>query len=398
MIKKTLIHIMLLALVMTAAGCSNAEKPADDSTPVTPVPQNKMTVVDRNGDLLGEINGRAECSACNAGIFYSVFELGENQYTATAEYRFFSKNDNTDVLLGQFEEQGYEAYFTRTELNGCIYTLAIKGPVSADSSPLMLLAFDPGQKTMKIFTVSESGFPYADMAAVNGKMLIMNHEMSGKKEEKIYEFDPADETLKEVLSFSSEKDSLRGICAADSGFYLLRLKINGGENEMFVDHYGNDYGKTSEQSVNEAMINAIMPIPGMSGRQDVLNEMGMYVLNFSVVDGRYMFYENFSVSRIIIDLQSQEALLSKEDFYSVSSGNGRPVVYRIDWNNEDIKDPEIIGLENGQLVNHTFKPIDSHRLVRSISRSASGTWVAVTSDDYRAFCWTQAVHLWTESE
>ena len=400
MSKKLLLLIMVFAFMVVYAGCGGKENPGGDTpdqTPDIPTVKDKMQVVDRDGVRLGEIDSRANCTAADAGIFYSIFELAEYKPTADAEYRFFNKEDHTDVLLGTFENQGYEAYYTRTELDGRIYTLAVQGTVSAENVPLVLLAFDPAKRTMKAFTVSENGFPYADMTAVNGKLLIMNHEMAGIKEDRIYEFNPADETIRQVLSFSSDTDSLRGICAAEEGFYVLRLKINnGGENEMFVDLYDKEYGKKSEQSVNEAMIRALENGPGVTGRQDALNELGMYVLQFTVEDGRYMFYENFSVSRVILDLETGEALLSQDDMYSVSTGNGKPVLYRMDFDPDNVEAPEITGVENGKLVNYPFKPMDSHKLVRTVSRSNAGTWLVMTSDDAKAFSWTLAIHLWTE--
>ncbi len=402
MLKRPIIFFILAALTLAAAGCGENSLPADETTP-TPaditVSEDQMPVLGRNGAVIGGIDSRALCTAADAGIFYSVFVPGEYEFTADAEYRFFNKEDGTDSLLGTLEGQGYEAYYTRTELDGRIYTLAIKGRPGNDSVPLMLLAFDPSQKTMKTFTVSENGFPYADMAAADGKLLIMNHEMSGLNKDGIYCFDPANEKVAEVLSFSSGRDSLRGIASAEGGFYLLRLKIgSGGANEMFVDLYGNDFVRKSEQSVNETMVKAIMTIPGMLSRQDAKNEIGMSVSHFSVADGRYMIYENFGMARIIADLETGETLLAKEDLWSVSPGSGSPVVYHLDFDNDDVKAPEITGFEGGKLKSFDFTPSGSHKMIRLISRSASGTWVVTASDDSRSYLWTQAVYLWTEQK
>ncbi|MCR5693962.1 MAG: hypothetical protein K6G89_03195 [Clostridia bacterium] len=398
-LKYLLITVTVIALAAAAASCA-VNTPGKDGTVAdatdAPVSKGQMQVFDGSGRRIGGIDSRANCSAVDEGIFYSIFELVNYEATATAEYRLFSKETNTDVLLGKIEGQGYEAAYTRTELDGRIYTLAIKGSAGADSVPLELLAFDPANKTMETFTVSENGFPYCDMAAVNGKLLIMNHEMSDRKKDTVYEFDPTSKTVKEVLSFQSEKDSLRGICAEENGFYLLRLSIGNTANEMFLDLYANDFTKTSSVSVNELMVNSIMNITGISSRQDALNEIGMSVSHFSVADGRYMIYENFGLSRIILDLNTGETLLAKEDLYAVSTGNGSPVVYRMDFDDE-VKAPEITGLVEGRTVSCEFSPVDSHKLVRSISKSASGTWAVVASDDYRAFQWTLAVTLWTDN-
>ena len=394
--KRLLMIGLMIALLVVFAGCGKNDPGETTAEPDAPAAESVMPVVDRNGERLGGIDSRAVCSAIDRGIFYSIFALNAYEFTATAEYRFFDKEARTDVLLGKFEGQGYEASYTRTELDGAVYPLVIKGKMDGDSAPLVLLAFDPAKQTMKTFTVSENGFPYADMAAVNGRLYIMNHEMGGRKTDTVYEFDPSGETVKEVVSFASDTDSLRGISSADDGFYLLRLKINGGENEMFVDLYGTDGVRKSEQSVNEMMVNAIMTLPGMLNRQDALNELGMHVTHFSVADDRYLCYENFSVSRVIVDLNSGDAILAKDDIYTFSTGNGSPVLYKMDYDSDNVGKPEIIELKAGALVNHDFQPIDTHKLMRNVSRSRGGTWLVMTSDDSRTYLWTLAVHLWTE--
>lgn len=63
-----------------------------------------------------------------------------------------------------------------------ICTLAVKGnPVSDDAIPLLLLAFDTDNKTMKTYTAPENGFPYSAMTVSSGKLLIMNREMTNEK-------------------------------------------------------------------------------------------------------------------------------------------------------------------------------------------------------------------------
>ena len=431
MIKKITAIVLIFVLSVTAAGCgsrneaensntvpgptpntSNTITPdrntSDSNTPgtntsntVTPdtnASENKMAIIDKSGSRLVEIDSRANCTAVDNGIFYSIFELGENQFTSEAEYHFFNMESRQDTLLGTLEGQGYEAFFTRTEYNNKIYTLAVVGnPMSGAPIPLVLLAFDPEAGTMKTHTVSETGFPYASMAAVNGKLLIMNHEMTDPKCDKIYEFDPATETIKEVLTFSSDTDSLRGISSAENGFYLLRLKVkNGGENELFLDWYDNSYSKGSERSVNEAFINAAMKIPGVLDRQVALNELGMYVNSFTVEDDRYLIYSNFGLTRLIIDLQTDEDVLVKDDIYSVSIGSGDPFLYRMDFDPENVEEPDITGIVDGKLVKLDFSPSDSHKLIKEVSHSSAGTWLIRTSDGFSMQNSTFVLYFWSE--
>ena len=415
MIKKLITVVLIIALLITAANCSNRDQTnAGPTVPVTSqtVPDSipasdheassddLMPIFDPDGNLLGQIDSRGNCTAVNSGIFYSITELKEYQFTADAEYRFFDKESRKDILLGKLENQGYEAMFARTEYNGILYTLAVEGdPVTDTSSPLVLLAADPASGTMKKHTVSAYGFPYASMAVSNGKLLIMNHEMSEPKCDKIYTFDPAAETMKDVLTFDSDTDSLRAVCAAEDGFYLLRLKIgNGSENEMFLDRYDDHCSKLSEQSVNETLIKAIQDVRGIMGRQDALNELGLYAGRVAVEDGRYLIYENFGLTRLIIDLQSGEALLTRDDEYSVSFGSGTPYVYRMDFDPDNVEEPDITGIVGGRLEKLSFQPTDSHKCIRSVSHAADGMWLILTSDGFSMQNSTGALYLWTDPD
>lgn len=393
--------ILLSVFLITTASCTvnnetnvnenNAESETDRQKTL----ENPIVIKDKIGTKLTEIDNRANLTAVDGGIFYSIFTLKENSYTGEAEYRFFSLNDKTDVYLGKLEDQGYEASFARTELDGVIYTLAVKGnPMGDDAVPLLLLGFDTANKTMKTYTVSENGFPYAAMTASNGKLLIMNHEMTAEKTDKIYEFDPEAETVKEVLTFSSSSDSLRGVCAAENGFYLLRLKLNsGGQNEMYIDRYDGKYGKVSEQPVSDILVGAIKDIQGILSRQDALNEVGMNVSRFAVIDGRYMVYENFGLSRVAVDLQTNGTIIAKDDNYSISKGSGAPVIYRLDFDADNVSDPEIFSIENGKLKVVSFTPDDAHKLIQSVTVSKDGTTAVLTSDTFPVQNGTRVIQI-----
>ena len=357
-----------------------------------------MTVLDRDGNRLGEIDGRAACTAADAGILYSVFAPAEYQLTATAEYRFFRAADRKDLLLGRLENQGYEAAYARTELDGTVYTLAVTGnPMDGTPDPLWLLALDPAAETMTQYRVSEDGFPYAAMAAVDGKLLILNHETLGDRSDKLLECDPGSGTLRELLSFPDDgTGSLRSVCAAEGGFYLLRLRLEGGSPaELLLDRYDGEGRKLTERSLNEALIPAAQAVPGLTEEADVLNEFGMMVSGFSLQEDRYLYYENFGVLRAVLDLERGEALLSKDDLWSLSRGSGSPAVYRLDFD-EDGDGPEILVLQGGECKEFPFKPGDEHNLLRALSHAPGGTWLLQLSDSAKTYAGSQVLYLWQE--
>ena len=401
MLKNRILLILLAIFLIIGTGCAGAELPgttdADTQTSQPTAPDN-LIILDKDGRQIGNISGNADFTATDKGIFYSVVTMKENSFTGVAEYRLFSFDDNKDHFLGKLEEQGYEASYGRVELNGLIYTTAVKGSPYGDSpASLLLLAFDPAKGTMKTYTVTDYGFPYTSVTTVNGKLLIMNHEMTDDETDKIYRYDPDTEKIEQVLSFSRKTDSLRGVYGTDDGFYLLRLKINGGaENELYIDKYDNNINKKEVKSVNGVLADAVMTIHGITGRQDALNELGMYVSRFALIDGRYLIYENFGLSRVIADLQSGNTLFANDDNYAVSTGGGDPVLYRIDFNWGGDSEPEISGIENGKLKRLSFKPDDSHKMIQRVSRSKSATFVIMTSDDYPIRNGTAVIHVWMQ--
>ena len=397
--KKPICVLLTLVVILAAAGCGGSGPepgtvPAD--APET-APAGEMAVLDRDGNRLGGIDARAACTAVDGGVFYSLFQLPENAYIADAEYRFFDMDTGRDVPLGTLEGQGYEAVYTRTELGGKIYTLAVVGnPMSEDPVRLVLLEADPAAGTMERYTVSENGFPYASMAVCGKKLLIMDHEMTNPKRDKIYAFDPGTGKVRDVLTFDPAADSLRGVCAAEEGFFLLRLKI-GGSNELFLDRYDAGFAKVSEQSVNEMMLSAVTGIHGIAGRQDAQNELGMSVSRFAVEDDRYLIYENFGLTRLLIDLETGEALLAEDDVYSVTVGSGVPFFYRMDLDPENAPAPDITGIVGGERTTLDFQPAADHPLICGVSHSAGGTWLVMTYDGASAPDRTFALCIWTET-
>lgn len=400
--RRILALILLSLLAIATVGCAANNQPGTNPTNAPEETErqdallNPIIITDENGAELGKIDNRANITAVDEGVFYSVLTLEEYAYTGVAEYHFFSLKDNSDVILGKLEDQGYETGFARTELNGVLYTLAVRGnPAGGDPVPLLLLAFDFANKTMKTYTVSEYGFPYAAMAAIDGKLLIMNHETDEGKAEKIYEFDPGTEEMKEILSFDSSVDSLRSVCAAENGFYLLRLKLNNdGENEMFIDRYDENYSKVSEQSVSGVLLRAITEVPAILSRQDALNEMGLNVSRFALIDDRLLVYENFGISRVAIDLQTEEIILAKDDNYSFATGNGGPVIYRLDFDAENVPEPEIIDIKSGEPVLIPFSPDDAHKLIQSVTVSGSGIWAVLSADSFPVQNCSGVIRVW----
>ena len=388
----------VMALTMTTVGCKGSDDPShvDDSStpdaseepePVTP--GETMDIFDADGNALGAIDQRAQGAATDAGILYSVLDLKEYESTGKATYRFFRTEDRKDILMGTLDSQGYEALFSRTEIGGVIYTLAVSGNVfDSDPDKLWLLAFNPQKEKMDKVLISDNGFPYTSMAAVGGKLLIMNHEMSSPKYDKVYKFDPSGGSVKEILSFDSSENSLRSICADGDGFRLLRVNISEGDKtEVFLDSYDRNYAKVQERSIDKLLFTAGCEID--ITKEDAAKQPLMNVSKTYLSEGRYFFYENFSTLRTIVDLESESVVLAKNDLWSLSIGSGTPVFYLLFP--DDVKgEPWIYSLQDGKAESLPLTLPEDGKRLESLSFSPSGNCLArlVTSDGSKLI-WTK---------
>ena len=412
--KRTIAIFAALAILFSFCGCQGQETHMPDSTEKMTVEdtqqevrteapsetqpdelQDPLEILSREGTILGQIEDGV-CTAADAGILYSVLTPA-SQYTMTAQYRFFRTADQKDILLGTLEDQGYESFYARTELDGIIYALAVTGdPGEDDASTLWLLAFDPAAETMTKYVVSEDGLAYAAMSAANGRLLIMSHEMTEPKYAVIREFDPATGTFREVLTFTDKEDSLRGVYAEETGLYLLRLKVeDDSPRELVLDHYDREYRKISEQPLNDVMIPAALNVPGILDEAEVIGQFGMMVSSFAVVQGRYLFYENFSLIRMLIDLESGEALHVSDDVCSMIRG-GAWGFFRLGFTVDETTEPEILLLRDGKLERMEFTPADSRSLITSVTCSPAGTWLIRASDSNATDPRADALIVWTD--
>ncbi|MBO4686951.1 MAG: hypothetical protein J5636_00370 [Clostridiales bacterium] len=359
-------------------------------------------ILAKDGNLLGRIDGRASASAADEGVFYSIFVPAEYQATATAQYHLFRESDGKDILLGTLEEQGYETIYSRVEMDGIVYTLALTGnPNDEEPDSLWLLSFDLKNEKMEKVLVSENASPYAAMTAANGKVLILVHEFGSPKCDKVLEFDSSSGTLQEILSFPSDgenTESLRGVYTDAEHLYLLRLTVKSGNpDELYLDTYDTAYTKTSERSLRELIFSE--EYHGVASPYDEKAEIGMIVSGFAVWEDRYLYYENFAVTRALLDLQTGKNLFAADDNYSLSRGSGMPFFYYFDLGQAE-PDQDVQGiyeLKNGAVEKKTLTPPDTRTMIRSISVSPNETWLVTYSDSAPRDAGTDALVIWRES-
>ena len=347
---------------------------------------NMMEIVDKDGRHIGQIPFNSGMTLTNSGIFYTTLipgaaksdtiavGLNEGEKDVVVYHLYDTKTDKS-YDFGSIPDQDYEAGYCRIELNGKLYTLITTGNVmDKEPDPLLLAEFDLTGHTINQYRISDNGFPYTAMAEVNGKLLILNHDQTDVLNDKLYLFDTESKQTEQVMQFElngNTGDTIRSMYSDGKNIYILRLRFEG-ENDvtMFLDTYDPDLKKQSEKDISsmlrESAGNALVP-------EDVANEMKQMVNNFMVLDEKYVYYENFSATRFLGNMEDGKLFRETEgkgDMFLASSGSGAPFFYCIfgGGENENI----IYEWEDGTLEKTIFKADDDRYYITAASRSPDG--------------------------
>ena len=371
--KKTVIGALLGSLLLT--GCSAANTADTSKETVT-----KTTVAMKNegGDLVFNIDQDGDAMIVpDRGIFYSKI-TSESNNGMTHSYRFvkFNSESNEDMPLGTVEDLSYETYYARTYLDNKVYTLAVIGNMTDGTpDPLWLMEFDLQNGSINKYKVTDNGFPYSYLTSMNGKIVLFHHDQQDTLYDRLIEFDPATGTIREIthfeLSNDLQGDSIRALYSEGDKLYVLRLRFEGpSTTRAYVDTYDSGYNKINERDITD-----IIKISDD-------NELQQCVSAFRVVDDKYLFYENYSVTRRIADLDTGEIICDIDDPFALSKGGGTLYFYSIMNTpvNGDFDANSIYGFKDGKLTQIKTAICDDGQEILALTSAEDGNMLMVIKD------------------
>ena len=201
------------------------------------------------------------------------------------------------------------------------------------------------------------------MTAANGNLLILNHDQTQQLYDKVYMFDTDTKEVSQVLQFEltdNKGDTIRQMYSDEKNIYILRLHF---EDEsyvnMFVDTYDFNFKKQYENDIS-SMLKESVEKELVS--EDVLNEMKQMASRFIMLDGKYIYYENFSATRFFGNTENKQLFNEINGMSLASFGSGKPFFYYIygertifEWKNNTL---EKSVLKTIRLKNVTLKKIE----------------------------------------
>ncbi|MBR1533628.1 MAG: hypothetical protein IJ639_04645 [Ruminococcus sp.] len=370
----------------TVETSENSKTASDEQSDTKETVKNMIEVNDKDGKHIGQIPFNSGMTLTNNGIFYTTsipssassdtIAVGINEgEKERIVYHLYDIKTDESFTFGSIPDQDYEAGYCRTELDGKLYILVTVGnAMDKEPDALLLAEFDLIEHTINQYKISDNGFPYTAMAEVNGKLLILNHDQTDVLNDKLYLFDPESKQTKQVMQFELNGnfgDTIRSMNSDGKNIYILRLHFEGNNNvAMFLDKFDLDFKKLSEKDISamlkESAGENLVP-------EDVANEMKQMVSRFMVLDGKYVYYENFSTTRFLGNIEDGKLFNETEgvgDMFLASSGSGKPFFYCIFGGEKN--ENSIFEWKNGTLEKTIFKADDDQYYITAASRSPDG--------------------------
>ena len=339
--KRIALWILCALMLLSLCACGETDQPEQSHLPqegtVADEPLNTtVELFDEAGKKLGEIAQNGAATLFEAGILYT--SAAENNGT---QYRLYAPERGEDLLLGTLADQSYEASYTRLSIGGKIYTLAVTGNLyDSEPDPLWLLELDP-QSGLTQYKLSDNGFPYAGMTAVGGRILVWFHDQ-GETEltDRVLEFDPKSGELREVMTYTLQNelsgDTLRGACEMNGRLCLLRVHFESADAvtawlDLFdvTEFTDDDAAKAEYKAAETVEITDLLRAAAerAAAADDLTNELMQSVAHFRVIDGRYLWYENFSITRCLADLETAAVFGETDAYLSLAPGGEIPVFW-----------------------------------------------------------------------
>ena len=352
-------------------------QPDNSDVILAPRSNTKIEVFDNSGKRIGELENNGCVTLCNRGIVYC--SAADNGDDLKNEFNLFDAKTGKTTRLGWIEGEIFENVFNRIEIGDHVYTLVIKGNLYDDEpDPVYLVDIDLNG-LVATHTITDDGFAYMSMCEHNGKLLIRLHDQQDKTLfDRIFEYDPSTGKKREVITAElddGEKgNTFRQIWSDGKNVYVLRIAMNGlSDVKMMLDIYDAEYNKISEKDITGLFLAANKD----RSPEDISSEMRQPVAYFRVYDGRYIYYENFSVSRFFADLETGEHLIETNGVFSASNGSGKTFWF---WSfggreaGDELSLNGVFELHDGKLEKSLYTdPTDSRYEIWSACSSADGT-------------------------
>ncbi|MBR6101747.1 MAG: hypothetical protein IKP95_04915 [Ruminococcus sp.] len=393
---------IILAAVIVLAGCASddksstaSEQGSDDSSqvqssetddsavPIDDIPQNEtIAVVDREGKRLGEIHQSGTAVMTDYGIFYRARPEGATDQR-DYEYRLFDPKEGSERILGSISGNDYEPGYAWTELDGCLYTVAIIGNLMNDEPEQQhLYRFDLKNGTMEdVRSIEGRMSPYTCMTSANGKIILCEiREIDGVWTHDLIEYDPASGSSSSIMTYTLEGsengDAVRQLTSDGEHIYVLRVSFKGSDTvALMMDTYDFNYQKLSEQDLTPLYVQSMDPEHTV--QEDIDTELRQAVDCFRVIDGRYVYYENFSVTRFFGDVKENKILTETHGLFASSLGSGSPFWFWVLGGRiylDSKSENRIFELKDGSIEESEFNDVtDSRYEIVTASVSQNGT-------------------------
>ena len=306
----------------------------NEDTSILPTYYNiPLRIVDKDGNKISEVSMYGNNFLTDHGVLYT--KLPKEEDDSVIEYRLFDTETKEDKKLGEMSGLSYMTAYSYIEMNGKFYALAMTGELLDDTpDPLLLLEIDLEKGGINQYVISENGYPYVALCQAGQKVLAFTHDQQsdGLLYDRVMEFDPATQTLREVMTFKFKEhvagDTVRSLYSDGKNIYLLRVHVVDNVSSLILDTYDMSYVKTGEQDITRLFLDSvpssdIISVEPVTASDSKEADMYYQVSRFFITPEGDLFYCNFSDEIFLVNLKTGKAH-ELDPLFRASFGSGSP--------------------------------------------------------------------------
>ena len=280
----------------------SSEEETEQADPVFRKNNTLLRVFNKNGQFETEIFRNRPCILVNNGFIYMQKTENKLSEQGCMNYYYYSLDTHESHFLDTVEDWSYQCSYDDILVKDHLYSVISTGNLYEGTLKCYLYDFDLSNYTSERFVLPGT-VPYCSLAYLDGDVYI---GVIGGEDYYVlkYNVQTRDMTKLDQRHYSEKNDSndiLRHVSSDGKYIYLLRIRTQKGEPSVaFLDKYEKAYDLIETTNITEYLHS---PYADEWMLDDELRQL---VSHFDIKND-YAFYENFSMSRSLINLTSNNA-------------------------------------------------------------------------------------------
>ena len=260
-----------------------------------------LRVFNKDNNLDTEIYRNRTCVLAGNGFVFTQQTEDELSGKSNMNYYYYSLDAHEQMYLCTIEDWSYQCTYDDIMINNHLFSVISTGSLYDGTLKCYLYDFDLSGFTYERYDLPGT-VPYCSLALLDDNLYI---GIVGGEDYYVLRLDLQTKDITELEKKHYSKnnetnDVLRHIASEGDFLYLLRIRTKKGANSIaFLDKYGKDFDLIETYDITEYLHSTYV-------EEWMLDDELRQLVSHIDIKNDYMFYENFSMSRSLVHLNSND--------------------------------------------------------------------------------------------